>query len=97
MDGLGQGGDLGHGGHPHLRSPFGGRALHRAGVAHEQAGLHGGVQDPGQQPIRLGDGVRRHRLTLQAGQPGPDRHQVKVGQRRVGEGWQQEPAQQVAM
>ena len=62
-----------------------------------QAGLDRRVHDPGQQPVGLGDGVGRDRFALQAGQPGPDRHQIQVGQRRVGEGWQQEPAQQVAV
>jgi hypothetical protein len=88
MDRLGQGGDLGDGGHAHLGCPFGGCALHRAGVADDQAGLDGGVQDPGQQSVGLGHGVGRDGLALQAGQPGADRHQVQVGQRGVGEGWQ---------
>jgi hypothetical protein len=47
-----------------LGRPFGGRALHRAGVANDQASLNRGVHDPTEQSVGLGDRVGRRRAAI---------------------------------
>jgi hypothetical protein len=56
VDGVRQGGDLGHGGKAHLWRPLLAGALDRAGVARQIAGLHGRAEDA--RPARpVGDRV----------------------------------------
>jgi hypothetical protein len=87
-DGVGQGGDLGHGGKAHLRRRLGGGPSDGAGVTGEVAALDGRAQDARQQPVGLGPGARPHPFAFQLGQPRPYGHRVQVGQRHRSEGWQ---------
>ena len=75
---LGQRGDLGHGGEPHLWRPLLPGTLDRAGVANQVAGVHGRAQDARQQPVGLGDRARAQLLSLESGQPGTHRQRVNA-------------------
>jgi hypothetical protein len=94
-DGLGESGDLGHGGEPHLRCPLLAGPLDRAGVAEQIAGFHSRTQDARQQPVGLGTRAGAHALCFEARQPGANGERVNAAQGRLLEGREQQPAQQV--
>jgi hypothetical protein len=96
-DGVGQGGDPGHGGKAHLWRPLLAGALDGAGVAEQITGLHGRAQDARQQPVGLGDGARAQLLGLEVGQPGTDGQRIDAAQGGLAEGREQEPAQQIGV